>query len=114
MSTSSSPDPVASLSKKSKNVTQASPLSLYSRKTTAQQHARKPTPKRKRQAMSASFAPRISLSSIVGDASDDEISNLNAKDQIPNPTKSPGSAIKSRPCGTPGYSCKRSLCLKCR
>lgn len=113
MSISSSPDPVASLSKKSKNVTQVSPSSLSSRKATAQQHARKPTPKKKRQVMSASFAPRVSLSSIVGDTSDDEISNINAKDQIPNPTKSPRSAIKSRPCGPPGYSCKRSLCLKC-
>lgn len=80
MSISSSPDPVASLSKKSKNVTQVSPSSLSSRKATAQQHARKPTPKKKRQVMSASFAPRVSLSSVVGDTSDDEISNINAKD----------------------------------
>ncbi|MCJ1242811.1 hypothetical protein MMC30_000006 [Trapelia coarctata] len=111
-SISSSPDPVADGSGKTIYTVASSPSKRSSRKATAQRQLRKHTPK-KRLAKSASSAPRISLSSILGDASDDELSNIKSKDQVLNSTKSPGSAIKSRLCGSPRYNCKRSLCLTC-
>lgn len=111
-SISSSPDPVADDSAKTNNITESSPLKHPLRRTPAQQRVSKPTA-RKCQPKSASFAPRILISSILGDASDDELSNINPKDQVLNPTKSPLSAIKSLPCGSPAYNCKRTLCLTC-
>lgn len=111
-SISSSPDPVADGSENTKNVNKSTLSNRSQGRATPKQHLRPPIPK-KRQGKSASSAPRVSISSMLGDGSDDELSNINTQCQTSLPTRSPGSSAKSRPCGSPGYNCERSLCLSC-
>ncbi|MCJ1478783.1 hypothetical protein MMC13_007467 [Lambiella insularis] len=111
-SLSSSPDPMAgSAEDLYQNVTRPSPMSKVQAKTTGVIRERKSISNQcVRNSVLASC--NISLSSIIGESSDDELSigsTTKGAPQISTPLK----PVSARACGAPRYKCDRSLCLTC-